>query len=815
MSFRINYCYSIAIFLVLVECWIALPAQAEVENPSDDYVFSEDRRDYKLAKKKMAKAVLQSDKPNSQDLDFKAPDVQFDQEKKIFYGTGGVVVSQFGVQVQGDQGSYATQTKEAELSGGIYFNSQDLSISASKSKFNLENETGVFSDADVLFEDGGYRVKCQELNKIAEFDYTLDSADFTTCGCQDRSRPWSFHSSSGTITEEGYAHLRNVTFNVHDIPIFYTPYLVLPAKRERASGLLFPEIGYSSEDGFQYKQPVFVVIDDNSDLLISPFTEAKTRNGSELEFRKLFSKKSSLQTRFVYSDESPRDDDLRGSNVSGLNDPTFDQDRFGGYYVQRWKSDKDAALPLSFIADGHYVSDDLFLRELDQDKIGMASDRYVTSTAVLSAPLGDYMSADLSAEFNQALQSDDDLVFQRLPEVTLSGLRSFRVFGVNPYGAKLVTKGNFTATQFARDQGFDGLRANFNPGVKVPLHFKNYVTTEIRGGANQTLYSLDDTVDPETGAELDDSNDRLVPDLGFTSSTALERVFDLDPDGWLPYVAAIGSRSQSERLTRVKHVVEPYFGYTFIPDVSQDQLPLFDSKDRIREKSLFALGIRTSLLGRFDPVDQGKGVISELTPRVEDLPTLAFDRPLSDVGDTEIFTDEFGGAYSQRRAPVRELVALTIKQTYDYKEDVEDNDSDRRPWSDLGSQLDMFANDYFAMRFDSNLDTQETQMSSWGLGWHLRDDRGDAMFARYSYLDNEISQTQGNLELALTPRFKLGYYGNYDHIEGELIESRVGMRYSGSCNCWRVDLGYHEMINPDKEKFLLTFTLAGLGHIKF
>ncbi len=62
-------------------------------------------------------------------------------------------------------------------------------------------------------------------------------------------RYWSFRIGRGTVELDGYAHLRNLSFRVGRMPILYTPYLLWPVKKDRASGFLMPQVGYSARRG--------------------------------------------------------------------------------------------------------------------------------------------------------------------------------------------------------------------------------------------------------------------------------------------------------------------------------------------------------------------------------------------------------------------------------------------------------------------------------------------------------------------------------------------------------------------------------------
>ena len=170
-----------------------------------------------------------------------------------------------------------------------------------------------------LYENGGYELEAKLLEKKSEFDYSLDDAVFSTCFCADQeSRPWSFHADSTDLTYEGYGVARNVSFRVLDIPILYSPYLIFPVKNERQSGLLFPILGLSSQNGFEYTQPVFGVINEHQDLLFTPFIQSDTRAGVDLVYRAALSRNNNIEAEFLFSDESLRDGQRQGSILDSV-----------------------------------------------------------------------------------------------------------------------------------------------------------------------------------------------------------------------------------------------------------------------------------------------------------------------------------------------------------------------------------------------------------------------------------------------------------------------------------------------------------------
>ena len=795
-------------------------AVAQVEAPDPKELFIEDTRSFKERNADRSKRIMSANPGANQPLDFNAPEIRYSQETDQFIGEGGVILSQADLKVRADRGKMKVKTKDAEFYGDVGFYSPDLALSCDEAFLNVDSETGEFTNSELYLEQGGYSVSTSKLLKSSEYDFEMTDAEFSTCRCEDNAKPWSINCSSAKVTDGGYAHSYNTWIDLYGVPIFYTPYFVFPTKRERASGLLAPDYGYSNRDGMKFNLPIYAVLDGSSDLLLTPFTETETRTGTKLDYRESYSQNGSFEGRVVYSDESARDGDLRGTDPTGVFDPTIEESRWGGYARQNWRSAADAALPLSLVTDLHLVSDDLFLREMDEDKIGLRGDRYTSSRMALRSSFADYWSADLSGEYNQSIESDDDLIFQRLPELNLNYSRSFRPFGFNPYGLKLSSSNNVTVTEFARETGFEGRRVEINPRLQVPYHYKNFLNGQVYGGVRETHYYTDNEEVPDGSFVIDDDR-RRVYEAGASVGTAVEKVYDLADYNPLVFMSSLGAGNQERKLTRIKHMIEPSVRYNYVPAEDQESLPFYDSTDRLRRQSSFSYGVRNSAWGKRSSRQAAVDDIAEFTPMLSDLPQIGTNFELADPGYTVPVVESLENV-RVRGSEIRELAFVDLRHNYDYVEDHYNLDPERDPWSDVALDLGLNPSPYFGFLFESNIDYQTREMSSWGVSTHFKDDRGDLLRVRYTFIDNPdpgaipddiASQVEGSAEIKLVDRLRLGYYARFDEIESEFLDNTYAFRLGGSCNCWYLDLGYQESLNPDNQSYLMRFTLKGLGDL--
>lgn len=825
VSFYIGVAAWAAVSVVIASVPDAALAQSisnqEISLPRSEPLFTDDVRAERELKKVERGAVLQRDQAPSGEVNFDAPQVEFDREANVVKGSGGVVISGTGLQAQADEGSLNLQSKDATLSGQVVVADGSGRVAADKAAINVETETGTFEGARFELEESGFIVRADKAEKVSETEYQITDGGLTTCQCDDGYLPWEIKTGRCHITQEGYAHAYDSRVDLFGVPVFYTPYFGFPAKTERTSGLLAPTVGYSSDNGAILYLPTFIVLDDSTDLKLTPFVETNTRAGAALEFRGAFSERSNLETRLIYSNESLRDDELQGTLPTGIYDFTkddtpWDTNRFGFFLNQGWRSEPGSDWSTALISDIDIVSDDLFFREMEYPDLGDRQSRYTTSTVVGTTSFGELGSLSVRGEYNQSFEIDDDLVLQRLPEAKFQTSRSFRPFGSNPLGFKITPKLVVSTTDFVRREGYDGWRTDIAPSFTAPLRFKNYFQSGLSVGLNQTYYHLSETLDPGTGSSLDDQTDRTVPTFSYTIGTGVERVFELEQDSWLVDLAGMGKENRDLRLARVKHTIEPFISYFYVPKVSQGDLPLFDSFDRIRERSSVTYGFSTTLLGRFVPTTVTSAEIPELAPRLQDLPAFSADQPFDYLGLSG--ADPTFGNVSMREGQIRRLAVLRVRQNYDYFDD-EANDErpegteEIRAFSDIGVDLGLYPSRYFGLLMGTNYNPDDSELSSWNLTASLRTDRGDAFRTRVTYVDDSVSQIEGNLELVLHDRVRAAYYTRYDEQESEFIENRAGLRFGSACNCWHFDIGVADTINPDRQTVLASFTFAGLGAV--
>src|SRR5512140_1187838 len=178
---------------------------------------------------------------------------------------GDVKISYQDVTLSADRATYNLKTKDATADGHVILDQGPRRITAERAVYNLESQTGTLFDATGAFDPSVYFVG-EKIEKLVPQTYRLTNGLFTSCGLDDPS--WSFRLSSGLLTVDDYARLRDISFRAHKIPLFYTPYLKWPTKADRSRGFLIPRPGYSNQFGGFLRTQYFIPFGQHADTTI-------------------------------------------------------------------------------------------------------------------------------------------------------------------------------------------------------------------------------------------------------------------------------------------------------------------------------------------------------------------------------------------------------------------------------------------------------------------------------------------------------------------------------------------------------------------
>ncbi len=738
-----------------------------------------------------------------------AETISFTSDDETITASGGLLLGYPSGLIEADEVFFKNRSDDIFLSGDIKINDNLFDAWADELWLNLETKEMGIQNGEVSFADGSYNFKAEKISKDKTQTYYLEDAEITSCICpeSDDVCPWKIKASETKVEYDGYGTAKNAVFEVDGLPILYLPYLSFPAKVRRQTGFLPPTIGTSKYSPFELEVPFYIVLDDSSDMTVTPTYDATTRFGSLFEFRKAFSKNHTLELGGSYFDESMRDGDLQGLSTDGIYDPELKEKRYTLLLEHNFETQINGD-KLQLITDARYANDKLLISEEIDPRMNPSDTRFLTSTSVTRMTFSDKYMLETELEYNESVVDNQDYVFQRAPSIYLSGSEYYDVFGDNKFGAQLVLDSTISSVNFLRNKGYDGNRTEAYERISVPFNYKNIFKAELSTDLRVSYYGLFDydAVDSSSN-DMKRNTTRFVPGFTYKMSTALERVFNVSDGNIIKTLADLGPQSVSRELVRVKHVLEPFVQYRYVPDINQEENPIFDYDDYISDKSLMTYGVSNVLYGRYENYNENIYGISEIMPELADLEQLR---------ENSAFSDEFGvrRVSKKARGRIRELARLDIAQAVNVfnREDKSENlKTSSNDMSDLMALLKISPNEHFYLRFKANYDVDNSKLSEYSFEPRFVDNRGDEVRLKYQYIDNRLDQISGGAQIKLTRNTKFGYYAIFDSGNSKFMEERYALRFFSSCNCWTADIGYSRKYNPRNETIMLSVNLLGLG----
>jgi LPS-assembly protein len=153
------------------------------------------------------------------------------------------------------------RAKSIDASGNVLLTTSKANLAGQRVVMDYETNTGVILDGYV--QSGNVLFEGSQINKLSEVDYVADDARYTTCTTCPEA--WSFTGSRIRAEIGGYAYIKNSVMRFAGVPVFWMPYLAVPLKTDRQSGLLTPSFGQRGVGGLTYSQSYFWAMSRSQD----------------------------------------------------------------------------------------------------------------------------------------------------------------------------------------------------------------------------------------------------------------------------------------------------------------------------------------------------------------------------------------------------------------------------------------------------------------------------------------------------------------------------------------------------------------------
>ena len=221
---------------------------------------------------------------------------------------GRVTVRQDERSLSGDSVAYDYTFDRLTVKGAVDFLDPRLRVQSVTGSYDPVGGAN-FDQAFFQLMDRNGRGFAKDLDVFPDGKVALSGVIYTSCPVGNDD--WMMKATVidlDTKRHEGIAH--NVVMRFKDVPIFYTPYISFPLGDERKSGILFPTLGHSGNNGFEFELPYYFNLAPNYDLTVTP--GILTARGVQLaeDFRYLTaSSRGQFDSTFLPNDKKDDGDD--------------------------------------------------------------------------------------------------------------------------------------------------------------------------------------------------------------------------------------------------------------------------------------------------------------------------------------------------------------------------------------------------------------------------------------------------------------------------------------------------------------------------
>lgn len=714
--------------------------------------------------------------------------LEYDTKSDTYTAKNGVMIRKGDIRLSADRVWFNRREMLATAEGNVVLTSGEDVLAGHRVELDLRTDTGRILDGSVFMSQKHFYIKGHHLEKINEDTYIARKASLTSC---DGLTPdWKITGETIETRVEGYGTVTHAAFWIRDIPVFYVPWFIFPAKSERQSGLLLPEGGVSDRRGFDVLQPFYWAIDDQSDatLNVHYMSQRGTRLG--LEYR--FVGRDDFQAAAMLDLLKDRkvDDGAGGSSADwGYTDDGYSRSNHDRYWF-RMKT--DAPLPAGFMArlDLDWVSDQDYLKEFKggaggfdhtehyfEDRFGRELDDYDDSVRANRLNLvgirSDYsINAGLLFydSVTQRRWSDEDNTLHQLPRINVDTLRSPIA------GTPLFWRMDSDYAYFYRIDGNRGHRLDLAPRLAWPVTVSGGLFLEPSVGFRQTLWYVDRLDRPNADAVSDKTdNDRYrhreLADLRLDMSTRLFRVFQFrEPSS--SQVPGFFTLPEA-----IRHDIRPRLTYELVPDVDQSDLPDFVADEWVTRKNRFTL----SLVHTFDT----RTMIPDRAPLIRRMGRL-------EVGQSYEFNDR------DADEPI-----LPVGQSWNSDPETGEH------LSPLFARADLYPTRFLSLSADTRWSHRSGEFLSRNTALSLFDNRGDRFSIEHRYQWEGAESLRAAFRAALTDSLSL--YGEYERDLSADSEIQSGFGVSWQSQCWSANLLYTREEND--HSLGLWITLLGLGRV--
>ena len=726
-----------------------------------------------------------------------------------FEAVGNVVITHLKNSIYGEKAKINFTTGETEVLGNVRYIAPELTLYGTKLNYNFLTKQIDIYNARVLSDN--YVITGKKITQTTSNFIFAEEAEYTTC--KDCPESWSISGKKIIIEIGQYVRLQNAFIKINGVIAMYVPYIIFPIKQNRETGLLFPALGFSSDEGFRYQQPFFWVIDDYRDMTLTPSTFGNRGLGGSLQYRQNIKEKTWLELNTLQINDRIYEPYKTSEELSGKKEFRHFSN-FESHYIHK-----------QFV-NGHFYFNDTSDLDTIRDMNFFSKERIKgtevggggfleTRNSLFSLSAQSYYNKNLLIQDPSAF---DDQYVQILPKLTLSSIPYNLIHSSNPFVKNLTLGFTGDYTIFKQNHSApsnvirNAERLNLAPyvdwqiGTLGPVLFTNQTKLDFQSyrlpTESEKNFSKKGLIfETEAKFELEKVyglayNEQRPVSFNTNGETTKKSATESSIVGELPKINATqGQETMTVVNNSYRHSQEFKLKHYFLSDQT------FKGNTRFRNQI-------ESDAGQFDYLDaiRTKEHLYNQTTATDSLPlsnTVEFQWNNSLIQKTARKFDPFvDGRYLKDNFDYRNITYFELSQGLDLTVDSDDiNERLTRLYINTGLSLNRLSFSVQEFYFHRTKEHKLTSNVSYAL------DRA-SLSSKFTYnsfnsASIPISKLIGyGLTLQISDLLTIKNALDYD-IESRLINSSsYSVLYSPLNNCWKLELNFARDLIDKKFGFL-------------
>ncbi len=656
-------------------------------------------------------------------VDISAGSMEYIKAREVIVASGNVVIRSGEEELRADSVTLNVKTQEAQASGNVVFTRGRTVWKGNALNYNFSTGAWKTGEFDSYYDP--FFVTAKSSYRTNETEYVLNGAVITTCTNAAPHRHYTLSCRRIRLVPGEKLTGSGAVVRMGRVPVFYLPW-VYRSLSDRS-------VGFSAEAGYRNRMGAFLLT--STKYWMSPVFRGIT----QVDYRSERGPAAGQEVGWLldrdaghgklygyYAADSGAKEDYDGVDRENVDEGRY---RIGVSHQQNLGS-RDY-----FLLDATYLSDEFLLEDFfDSDyRASFQPQNHATLTH-----RGEGLTMGLSA---YKRLNDFYTTVERLPEGFLD-INRMQVGDSDLYYESRNSI-SFLNKAFSEEDGsedYSAGRLDTSHKLYYPTRHFGFLNLIPRTGYRATYYS--ETVEWSTATQTvavvttnlttvtQTNTTRVARDLG----SDVRSLFEL---GLEASFRAFKVLSNEENMfgSGLRHVVEPYANYTFIPEpnLTPENLYEFDSIDRLDENNTIRFGARNRYQTRRDG-------------RVDD------------IMDLDLFA------------------------TYDLE--AEDD-----PISEVGLNSEFSFSKSFQVFMDGLYDTVEGDLRSFNSRARYRGDRWNTSI-EHRYRNEDSNLLGADLEFAPNKNWAFGLYDRYEFETSQLEEQGVYLTRMLDCMGIRVGGSY-------------------------